>query len=258
MSLVVVIVVIKGSIKSLYLAIFVHIVILVLISFAVKTPKPKEQKAKAINSYLYTPKRSTKHINSQTNTAAQTVNNTVQENVNTTKSNNSKPPVTTTSEVKKPLPISEKPNETKHNKTVKKQTSKKFKPLRKANTKTLSPLQQLGKLKTSLNEKFIEQEMLTQFRRRSASVLDGEPIAVPHSTKQITEEEKRKQATINMSSGLTITKGDDGSCTVIRDLSEVGMEGLTSVEGFSCGQSKFDKNFKSHMKNVLKKLGKSK
>ncbi|WP_286263033.1 hypothetical protein [Thalassotalea atypica] len=117
-------------------------------------------------------------------------------------------------------------------------------------------LQQLSQLKSSINDDIAEAETFEQFRRRSPSVLDGEPYPVPHSVKALTIIEEKEKNTTKYSDDLSIIKGDDGNCTIEQDLSNVGIEGVKAVSGFRCGETKFDANFKEHMKNVLKKLGK--
>ena len=86
--------------------------------------------------------------------------------------------------------------------------------------------------------------------------MHGTPTLVPHSTVTQSNDEKKKQATLSMSADKSIIKGDDGNCSLVEDLSVVGMEGVTAVSGFSCGETKFDKSFREHMNKVRTKLGK--
>jgi hypothetical protein len=53
-------------------------------------------------------------------------------------------------------------------------------------------------------------------------------------------------------------KNDDGSCTLIQDLSNVGMEGIKARSNFKCGQKKMEKSYDVHMDKILRKLGKKK
>lgn len=111
-----------------------------------------------------------------------------------------------------------------------------------------------------LREK-IQQQTNKEFQRglgqpNTGSIMHGTPTLVPHSTVTQSNDEKKKQATLSMSADKSIIKGDDGNCSLVEDLSVVGMEGVTAVSGFSCGETKFDKSFREHMNKVRTKLGK--
>ncbi|XQW85646.1 hypothetical protein ACOYR1_02615 [Thalassotalea piscium] len=111
-----------------------------------------------------------------------------------------------------------------------------------------------------LREK-IQQQNNAQLQRElsqpnTGSLLHGTPSLVPHSTRPMSIDQKKKQATLSMSADKSIVKGDDGNCSLVEDLSVVGMEGITAVSHFSCGESKFDRSFREHMDKVRKKLGK--
>ena len=243
----------KGRYKAIFFSLVVHSAIFYLISQTVIVPPIAHKiKSQAIKSFLYVPpKQEVKTVKeavaNQTETtknietvikepAAKTIQEPVQEiadNEQRPISSNEKAPENTTSNEKTISPAQ----------TI--QPPKNF-----------SAYGQLKNLKQRLNNKIMSQESLQYGRRKTASILDGEPELVPHSTKQLTKEEIKKNTTKQISSDIKITKGDDGLCTIERDLSVVGMEGVKSVEGFNCGKSKFDKNFQDHMKKVLKKLGK--
>jgi len=129
--------------------------------------------------------------------------------------------------------------------------------LNKQKTKpAFSALNQLKKLQSSINQKAINRGLQQYQQHRSVSVMHGDPIPVQHSIKQLTEEEKKAAITTRLSNNVAIEKGDDGTCFVERDLSNVGMEGVKAVSAFSCGSSKFDKSFRAHMKKIREKLGK--
>lgn len=117
-------------------------------------------------------------------------------------------------------------------------------------------LDQLKQLQNELDEKSIEQAV-AEFRQfRSASVMTGKQIPVPHSVPLKNAEREREKNTTNYADGVSIVKHIDGKCSVETDLGSVGIEGVTSIQYFSCGESKFDKSFRHHMKKVLGKLGK--
>lgn len=111
-----------------------------------------------------------------------------------------------------------------------------------------------------LREK-IQQQTNEEFQRElgqpnTGSIMHGTPTLVPHSKVTQSNDEKKKQATLSMSADKSIIKGDDGNCSLVEDLSVVGMEGVTAVSSFSCGETKFDKSFREHMNKVRTKLGK--
>jgi len=118
-------------------------------------------------------------------------------------------------------------------------------------------LDQLRALNDQLEDEMFEQVYIERTKPNSGSIMHGQATSVPHSVKQQSEDEKRAQATQQMGGGFAVTKGENGSCTITRDLSHVGMEGLTSVESFSCGQTEIQKAFNQHMKKWKKKYGKN-
>jgi len=97
--------------------------------------------------------------------------------------------------------------------------------------------------------------MYNYTKPNTGSVLHGTPNYVPHSFVEDTVKKAIGSAPTQVGNGFSITKGDDGNCTLTEDLSTMGLQGKTA-SGFKCGLSKDEKAFKSHMKNVLKKLGK--
>lgn len=119
-------------------------------------------------------------------------------------------------------------------------------------------MEQLRALNDNLEDDMFEQIFVDKTKPNTGSKMHGEPMTVPHSVQPKTEEEKKTMATQQMGGGFAITKGENGSCTITRDLSHVGMEGLTSVEGFRCGPTEIQKAFNAHMKKWQKKYGKLK
>lgn len=117
-----------------------------------------------------------------------------------------------------------------------------------------SALKQLGNLKNKVNQDIFAQEYATQNRAKSPSVMHAAPNTVPHSTQHLTKEQKDKNNTANYSGSISTTKYDNGNCMVEQDLSSVGIEGVKSQQWFECGESKFDKSFREHMKRVQRKL----
>jgi hypothetical protein len=226
-----------------------------MISQTVITPKVKNKpKPKAIKSYIYTPPKVEKL--SKPPILIEEVTESVAENTTTTESKikeNKKKQVETPKESIEPVESikTNEPIETTEKKEVpvKSVTPKKAK-------RSFSAYGQLKNLQKDLDDKMFEQENNNYNQPNTGSIMHSKPTLVPHSNIQITAEEKVKKASKQISSDMTITKGDDGSCFIKRDLGSVGMEGITSVESFACGKSKFDKSFQDHMKKVRAKLGK--
>lgn len=249
----------KGRFTTVCLSIGLHgLVFILLASIKITLPKKIPTRPKAINSFIY-------H-------APKVIIDTVQKKTHE---------IT----IEKTFPIAKKVQPTKVNEailgkrsyTYRKKTSKSAADIvvsqinksavssskintalsiNKQKNSTFSALNQLNNLQTSITQTIINQNLEQQQRHRSVSSMHVQPLSVPHSKKQISLEEKHKAATTQLSGSLSITKGDDGVCTITQDLSNVGMEGASSTQAFSCGKSKFDKNFRQHMDKVREKLGK--
>jgi len=85
------------------------------------------------------------------------------------------------------------------------------------------------------------------------------PDAVPHSKKQLTVKDEKKQEesiTSHYGGGIDIVKNDNGTCILKEHLTSAGMEGMTALSMFKCGQTKMEKAYDVQMNKVLKKLGK--
>ncbi|WP_159817902.1 hypothetical protein [Colwellia sp. 20A7] len=120
-------------------------------------------------------------------------------------------------------------------------------------TPSFSSYQQLQNLRSSLNNKMLTQEFSESQQFRSPSMMHGEQIPVPHSDKQLSEEEIRQKNTARMSNDISITKNDNGTCIIKRE-QFLGSPVEASTSFFACGESKFDKNFREHMKKVQDKI----
>ena len=118
---------------------------------------------------------------------------------------------------------------------------------------TFSAYQQLKKLRHSINEKILADELAELQQFRSPSVMHGELFAVPHSSKKLTPAQKRAKNTSRLSESISITKSDNGICVIDRkQFLGSTVEGSSAV--FNCGKSKFEKSFSDHMKKVQQKL----
>jgi hypothetical protein len=118
--------------------------------------------------------------------------------------------------------------------------------------KKFSAREQLSRLRSSINNSITNDAYKEHTQVRSNSIMHGEPFPVPHSKIQVTEEEKRKKNT-SYTGHNTITKNDNGSCTIHRE-QMLGSPIEATTSGFACGESKFDKNFRQHMKKVRDKV----
>tara|TARA_R110001583_G_scaffold1152_13_gene9578 strand:+ start:1014 stop:1811 length:798 start_codon:yes stop_codon:yes gene_type:complete len=118
---------------------------------------------------------------------------------------------------------------------------------------TFSSYQQLENLRHSINEKIIAEELSKLHQFRSPSVMHGEQIPVPHSAIQLTPEQEKEKRTTKMSDNISITKYDNGVCTIEREQFP-GSPVSGSSSAFTCGESKFNQSFRKHMKKVQEKL----
>jgi hypothetical protein len=131
------------------------------------------------------------------------------------------------------------------------------KPLPKPTTKKLDSFTQLQRLRSKLNQSAITDNDNPYQSYQPPSAFNTNAKTVPHSAPLKDEQKERDKNTKNMGAGIAITKGEDGRCSVTQDLSAYGLSEGSSTQYFSCGESKFDKSFREHMKKVNNKLGKN-
>ena len=110
----------------------------------------------------------------------------------------------------------------------------------------------LSKLRNTIDNQIVAEEMQQFQAVRSASVMHKAPKTVPHTFVPLTSEQKIEKNTIKMDDSISIIKGDDGTCTIIREAFP-GSPVPASVSSFACGESKFDKSFREHMARVRAK-----
>ena len=122
--------------------------------------------------------------------------------------------------------------------------------------KKLDSFTQLQRLRSKLNSSTNTTANSPYQSDQPPSIFNTRPKTVPHSVPVKDEEKEREKNTKNMGSGIAITKGDDGTCAITQDMSVYGLEHGSSTQYFSCGESKFDKSFREHMKKVKDKLDK--
>ncbi|QOL26777.1 hypothetical protein LP316_05630 [Thalassotalea sp. LPB0316] len=115
---------------------------------------------------------------------------------------------------------------------------------------------QLFDLKQQIQDQHIQQAFNEYQSYRQGDVMSGKHLPVPESVVPLTQDEKDKRATSNIGN-FDIIKGDNGNCTLVEDLSYLGLD-HKAVSSFGCGESKDEKNFRLHMDKVLERLGKKK
>lgn len=116
----------------------------------------------------------------------------------------------------------------------------------------LSPHERLSRLRSAINNSVVNDAFKEYRQVRSASVMDGEQIPVPHSSKQLSREEIHTKNTVKLGHHA-ITKNDNGTCTIHRE-QMIGSPVEATTSYFGCGESKFDKSFREHMNKVRDKL----
>lgn len=121
--------------------------------------------------------------------------------------------------------------------------------------KKYKSMQSLSRLKDRINKQIINQEIYNYSKPNTGSVMLGTPNYVPHSFVEDADKKTIDSTDTQVGNGFSVTKNDNGTCTLTEDLSIIGLQGKTT-SSFGCGLSKEEKHFKNHMKNVLKKLGK--
>ena len=233
----------KGTFSAILISLIFHIAIFALLYNHKMTPPTSNQTEKlAIKSYLYVKPKEAKKPLSIPVTPNKPVEIVEEKSVLEQEQENmpkqSEVPPEQGPQIEKPLDA----QTTAHQKGPK--------------SRSFSSYKSLQSLRKSLDEKVKNQAYSNYSRQKSASILDGQPELIPHSVIKPDAEEIKEQNTIQLSSDIAIRKKDDGTCIIEQDLSNVGIEGHKAVSMFECGESKFDKGFREHMKKVAKKLGK--
>ncbi len=118
---------------------------------------------------------------------------------------------------------------------------------------TFSAHSQLNKLQATIQKQMIEQDFQQRQQHQSASIMHAQQAPVNHSVTHLTLEQEKEKNTKRMSDNISITKNDNGTCTINRE-QFLGSPVPGSSSSFFCGESKFDKSFREHMKKVQDKL----
>lgn len=238
-------------------SVFMHLLLFFLLSTVAVKPlqKPVKTTQKAIKSYLYKkpisiekPKTKSKPITPKT----------IEQHKDLKEEQAKKEQNIKKQEEPKEVNEVSKINKDKIEKTLKATStpSQNIKQTPQVKTKAVtnfSSYQQLDKLRKSIDDKIMSEELSQLQQFRSPSVMHGEQIPVPHSQKQLTPEQERDKNTTKMSDSISITKHDNGVCIIERE-QFLGSPVEGSSSAFDCGESKFDKSFREHMKKVQAKL----
>ncbi len=253
----------KGSYTAIFVSIFVHVILLLALFFGAekteRTAKANKPEVQVIKSFLY---KAPKKAPPKKVTAKKVTNDQVVTEI--------KPSTETI--VKKlapaavaPTPViaNEKPSNTP--KPSSKETPSQVTNAVKSdfNTTTnkvpgtsrgnFSSYDRLSRLRQKLDNQQRDKAFADLTQQRSVSAMDGEQFPVPESIIPLTREQKYIQNTSKSHVG-TITKNDNGTCTIYREqILGSPVEATTST--FACGESKFDKSFREHMQKVQAKLG---
>ena len=121
-----------------------------------------------------------------------------------------------------------------------------------ANRGGFSSYDRLSRLRKKLDQQQRNQAFAEFTQKRSATIMDGDPLPVPKTLVPLTVDQQHKLNTSNSHVG-SITKHDNGTCTIQRE-QILGSPVAATTSYFACGESKFDKSFREHMQKVQAKL----
>lgn len=246
----------KGPSTAIILSILLHLLLLTaLIYGSINTPKKIKQttqKITTIKSFLYQ-----KPINNTVN-ATPTLNNSVYEAVTTelliktasSPIHKHKTPTNDGQKVIKKSAVEPIKSIIKNAQTQPRNLPAKiFKPAVKGN---FSSYERLSRLRERVQKQQREQAFNQVIQQRSVSIMDADPLPVPHTIVPLTREQQYQKNTSTSHTG-SITKHDNGTCTIYRE-QVLGSPVEATTSKFTCGESKFDKNFREHMQKVKNKF----
>ena len=258
---------------ALLLSFIIHLGLILALYFAqshhnnlsINQKKAQKNKTpKAIKSFLYTPPPKAKvEPSPKAKKKALIVKNKADQantnnNLNAVISHSDKKLQNITEKPKKQFPQKNKPENNPQNKPQNKKkresdtiNSTHDEPLKKPKVDRYAQLQ---KLRSALNNSAKRPQRQYSQHNQAPSIFNPTPKTVPNSTSVFDQEQPEQTNTINVGGSIAITKGDDGICSIKEDLTVYGVEDATSTQYFACGESKFDKSFRLHMKKVIQKL----
>lgn len=237
-----------GHHKSIIYSLILHLLILVALVYFSKKSAPlnqEKQKVKTVQSYIYQPPKA-KVEQRKPDIIEQAKANEPKTVEQIEKKAETKPPQEPQT-AKQPVATQSIPAVIPETREKKEQQAQ----------ATFSPYAQLNKLRSDINQSISNNDIPTYRGATSGSPMHGRQEVVPDSIVSETSDARHARTTQRYSDRLAITKNENGTCTIVEDLSAVGIEGVKAVSGFSCGESKDKKAFREHMEGVLKKLGKS-
>lgn len=246
-----------GRFNAILISIVIHILIFVLLAKTTVVPSlSTNEKPIPLNSYIYTPPSKSDPV------AIEEPEPEIEPDVTPQEPNEP-----TVSSIEQPEPSAAQEETTNSNEMAEASNqeipveptppidSASQQPVKASNANAWQMLESLNK---EQDEAYFQSQEYLRTRPNSGSVMHGEPTLVPHSVVRPTQEEIINSRSQDVGGGATVVKGDNGNCTITRDLSHVGMEGITSVEGFSCGETKQQRAFREHMAKFRERYGKAK
>lgn len=258
----------KGPYTAIFISVIVHVLLLLALIFgSVKTPKviKKERKIPtSIKSFLYVAPKKTPAVKSEKSNNSNTPPNTIYKNkpqpAQAAKTEQTKNPLKTPTELLKPIALVEKidikvidKNEGKSQKVIAKTDKASTKASIKSTKKpNISSFDRLSSLRQKISNQQRDEAFSELTQSRTASMMDAEPFPVPNSVIPLTKEQKYKKNTSTSHVG-SITKNDNGTCTIYRE-QVLGSPVPATTSSFACGESNFDKSFREHMKKVQDKI----
>lgn len=251
----------KGPYTAIVISVLLHLLLLLaLIYGATQQPniiKQDKPKITAIKSFLYS--ASKKIVIEATPPSKSTDEREVQKKIQQKQSNPSK---TVNTEFPKPAikvppakPVIErpsKPGSTQLTNAVKSETVTTKNKVLGTSRGNFSSYDRLSRLRKKLGNQQRDQAFAELTQPRSNSVMDGEPFPVPKTIVPLTVDQQKKLNTSSSHVG-SITKNDNGTCTIYRE-QMLGSPVHATTAHFACGESKFDKSFREHMKKVQAKF----
>jgi len=241
----------------LVFSILIHLLLALLLFLIAESeqPKPNKVTTKTIKSYLYkTPPKpvsvvpiTAKEIPKTVKKLPNIIEASPPKNENVTVKKNVTLQKQSENHQQKQLPVVKQEKHTLSLNTKKKNT------MNTPGKAGFSSFKQLENLRKSIKEKVMAEGVATHQQFRSPSIMHGVQMPVTRSNKPLTLEEVHEKNTLKMSDNISITKHDNGTCIIEREqFLGSPVEGSTSA--FACGESKFDKSFREHMRKVQNKI----
>ena len=215
-----------------------------------KVIKQEQPKVTVIKSFLYTAPKiiiAKKVVQKEITTEAVVTEIKLPKNTEPKK----KPPKKITSNLPVTVPVNKAPP-TQVTNAVKSVTVTTTNKVAGTNRSGFSSYDRLSRLRNKLDQQQRDQAFAELTQKRSASVMDGEPLPVPNALVPLTVDQQHKLNTSTSHVG-SITKNDNGTCTIQRE-QILGSPVAATTSYFACGESKFDKSFREHMQKVQAKL----